>query len=823
MPSPLLHPARDEPPVSKAAARALEADASGLTMDERLVRAAGRLLEPPALPGAWALRHEQARVFDDFATYLTDLATRPPGQQGPPFCRIVQPPRTGKTVVAGHIIDRTGLTATFIVPTRTLLEQTVRELSRQLPGVAIGSYYGEVKQVARHGVNVVTYAMLQKSGKEGQLPRTIRDAALVLVDEAHHAMSPARMAHLRQAFDPLAVRVALTATPDYDEERTLCRHFPDLVHEITLEEALDLELLAPLRVWVAEVDADASRVRFLASDYDLETLGRLMSTAPFFRAAEVFRYHPDSAALPCLIACASRQQAHDLHQYLAVHRPAGRPAPRLVLGDTPPDERRCVLDLFERGEIDTLIQVGVLVEGWNSPRCKLLLDLAPSASRVRATQKYFRVMTRHAGAEARIFVLLPRDLPALPILPMELFGRSLDAYECGALVGRDEAAGAGSPPLDRLTATPVEGVHLRKRIVLEARLEKPALDPRRLDDVRAVLASNPAFDPEEPPAMPRFRGLLFQHRLFFGRGDFLLRWLGGRFRREDYAAFLARLYPGTGADHLLLAEDGTCHRDIWCAADREHFEAALLDARRSEGWQPEEPFPSTYRALTGAPTATSESPEDLLLSRELATVVETLISHLPKRKRRILIARFGLGGQPPCTLDELGALEDICRERARSLVATALRTLRKVVLRPELREYFGPLTREVQVERARKDAAARLAESRVAETEASDEERIVDIDGRYRADAWDHENLRPVIRRVRRVAFVRLAHAGTLHIDHGALVTPCGRMVASAWTIEVTAEAFYRGRVPGPLCGTCMALRRPEVAAEMAALEARLR
>ncbi len=46
---------------------------------------------------------------------------------------------------------------------RTLLEQTVRELSRQLPGVAIGSYYGEVKQVARHGVNVVTYGRRSRS------------------------------------------------------------------------------------------------------------------------------------------------------------------------------------------------------------------------------------------------------------------------------------------------------------------------------------------------------------------------------------------------------------------------------------------------------------------------------------------------------------------------------------------------------------------------------------------------------------------------------------------------------------------------------------
>jgi hypothetical protein len=157
----------------------------------------------------------------------------------------------------------------------------------------------------------------------------------------------------------------------------------------------------------------SSRVRFVAGDYETEGLGRLMSTAPFFRAVELFRYDPDNARRPCLIACGSRQQAYDLCRYLRRHRPAGTRAPALVLGDTPRAVRERCLAHFESGVIDTLIQVGVLIEGWSSPRCKLLLDLAPSTSRVRATQKYFRVMTRDGDTQARIVVLLPTNLAAL--------------------------------------------------------------------------------------------------------------------------------------------------------------------------------------------------------------------------------------------------------------------------------------------------------------------------------------------------------------------------------------------------------------------------
>jgi hypothetical protein len=644
-----------------------EAVAAGQPMEERLLQAAARI-ERAGAPAPGQLRAEQARVFAAFAMYLEDLATRPRSggaATAPPFCRIILPPRTGKTVIAGHIIDRTGLTATFIVPTRALVEQTVRELARRAPGVAIGTYCGERKLVVAGGINVITYAMLHLHAAE--LPPEIARSALVFVDEAHHAMTPGRMAILAHRFDPLAVRVALTATPDYGAERRLESFFPELIHEITLDEALALDLLAPLRVWVAEVDADASSVRFLAGDFDADLLGRLMSTAPFFRAVEVFRYDPDHARMPCLIACASRQQAHDLVRYLERHRPPASPAPALLLGDTPREDRERALARFEAGELDTLVQVGVLVEGWSSPRCKLLIDLAPSASRVRATQKYFRVMTRHGDDEARIFVLLPGQLPALPILPVDLFG-GLVEYQCGALVG----AGSGKvAPIQRTPGTPVEGVELRSRILLTTRHEKPALDPAAAAEIRAVLASNPDFAPEACGVF-RFAGLWFDHPLFVGRGDFLLRWLGVPLTRDAYHRFVGRLYPEAAAN-LLLSQDGWRTAETSCSDDRRHLLRALCaPAADPRG---EEPFLSTWRAVAGPSTDPSGSPEDLYIARQTWDLVVSLLPRLKPRQRALLIGRFGLFGCPPHTLAELAARAQICVQRTRQIVNLALRKL----------------------------------------------------------------------------------------------------------------------------------------------------
>jgi hypothetical protein len=372
--------------------------------------------------------------------------------------------------------------------------------------------------------------------------------------------------------------------------------------------------------------------------------------------------------VPALIACASRQQAYDLVRYLERHRPPGRPRPALLLGETPRGRRERALARFEAGRLDTLVQVGVLIEGWSSPRCKLLIDLAPSTSRVRATQKYFRVMTRHGDDEARIFVLLPKQLPAIPILPVDLFG--LVEYRCGALVG----TGSGKvAELERMPRTPIEGVELRSRILVTSRHEKPALDPAAAADVRRVLASNPDFDPETCGVF-RFAGLWFDHPLFVGRGDFLLRWLGVPLTRDAYHRLVGRLFPEAAAN-LLLAQDGWRTAERSCRDDLRHLRRALC-APSADG-RAEEPFASTWRAVAGPAPGSYDSPEEVHDARQRWAVVVSLLPRLKLRQRALVIARFGLFGCPAHSIDELAERAGVSRERARQLVNVALRKLRR--------------------------------------------------------------------------------------------------------------------------------------------------
>ena len=620
------------------------------------------------------LRPEQLRVAAEFGRFARDAAEIAAAGGAVPFGRIIQPPRTGKTVVAAHLIARTRLPSVFIVPTRALVAQTAREIAAHAPSVPVGTVYGEQKDMVAGGVNITTYAMLVASWEADRLPRALREASLVFADEGHRAMTPRRLDALRSAFPASALRVALTATPNYDDPaRRLELYFPALIHEITMDEALSLGLLAPLRVWLAEVDADASTVEIVAGDFEGEALGRLMSSAPFFRAVELFRYGAGNAARPCLVACASRQQAHDLVDYLNGRRSEERRRVRLLLGETPAREREESLAAFESGHADTIVQVGVLIEGWSSPRCKLLVDLAPSLSLVRATQKFFRVMTPHAGEEARIYMLLPAGLPALPILPTEIFaGPRADDYECGALLcGNEIGQGGPARPVDAPGGSPIAGVNVRKRLLLTARMEKPRLDPHAAADVRAVLATSPEWNPARPMPLPHFRWCFFRHELFLGRGDFLLRWLGVPRTTAGYAAWLARLFPDEVANRMLGA---TGDPDAGCEEDRR----LLLDALVTADGPTARDFADGWRAATGAGEGPAW-PDAMRLARERRAEASLLLDHLTRRKRRLVIKRFGLGGREEqegdATIEELADAEGVSTSRMSQILTVALRKL----------------------------------------------------------------------------------------------------------------------------------------------------
>jgi RNA polymerase primary sigma factor len=83
---------------------------------------------------------------------------------------------------------------------------------------------------------------------------------------------------------------------------------------------------------------------------------------------------------------------------------------------------------------------------------------------------------------------------------------------------------------------------------------------------------------------------------------------------------------------------------------------------------------ATLGDLIEAPNAVD--PQAVLEASELARSVAEALSGLTEREQRILRMRFGIGGTAEHTLEEVGKVFGLTRERIRQIEASALRKLR---------------------------------------------------------------------------------------------------------------------------------------------------
>ena len=91
-----------------------------------------------------------------------------------------------------------------------------------------------------------------------------------------------------------------------------------------------------------------------------------------------------------------------------------------------------------------------------------------------------------------------------------------------------------------------------------------------------------------------------------------------------------------------------------------------------------------YLADTVNPT-----PDELTFEKALTEAIEESLSGLKEREAKILRLYFGLDGSEPMTLEQIGAVLNITRERVRQIKEKALSRLRHVSRARALESYLG--------------------------------------------------------------------------------------------------------------------------------------
>ena len=77
----------------------------------------------------------------------------------------------------------------------------------------------------------------------------------------------------------------------------------------------------------------------------------------------------------------------------------------LITAKTPIKDRLAILEKHEKGEIESLISVGVLSEGWDNPNCNIIVHLRPTLSKVFWGQSVGRGLRSSEKKEKSVVIL----------------------------------------------------------------------------------------------------------------------------------------------------------------------------------------------------------------------------------------------------------------------------------------------------------------------------------------------------------------------------------------------------------------------------------
>ena len=277
------------------------------------------------------------------------------------------------------------------------------------------------------------FAMVQTLCRQKQLA-TMPAHDLLIVDEAHHvaAESYRKIIEASKERNSSIMIAGFTATPTRGDKKGLRSVFSNVADHITLQELIAKGFLVTPRAFVIEVGGvreGLSKVRKLASDYDMSEVAEVMNKR-VINEEVVAQWQEKAHDRRTLVFCSTIAHAEDV---LEAFRSSGISAD-MVTGDTPDGERRDMLKRLKRGQIQVIVNVAVLTEGFDEPSVSCIVLLRPCS--------FKSTMIQMIGRGLR--TILPGDYPGLIKRDCIIldFGTSILTHgdiEAGVALGHDDS------------------------------------------------------------------------------------------------------------------------------------------------------------------------------------------------------------------------------------------------------------------------------------------------------------------------------------------------------------------------------------------------
>lgn len=280
---------------------------------------------------------------------------------------IVQATGTGKRLQAVDITRHFKRTL-FLAHREELIQQAQEEIETLFPfetGIIKGSRFEIGKRIIIASVQTL-YNRIDRID-----PNTFD---LVIIDEAHHYVSPTYLKTVRH-FTP-KLQTAWTATPKRLDGLSLSNIAQEIVFEYRIQDGIREGWLAPISAYQVSTNTDISKVKRTAGDFNLAELSAKVDT-PERNKKIVEKYLQYAKDRQAMAYCVDIDHAYHLRE---AFRAVGVNCDTVVSDESRCPNRAEIIQDFKDGKLTVLTNVNILTEGFDYSDVGAVLMARPTQS-----------------------------------------------------------------------------------------------------------------------------------------------------------------------------------------------------------------------------------------------------------------------------------------------------------------------------------------------------------------------------------------------------------------------------------------------------------
>jgi len=275
-----------------------------------------------------------------------------------------------------------------IAHTEELIFQ-LRDALEQACGVLVG--------VIKAGVKVNPERLIQVASVQTLRNRALPPAALVIIDESHHATAKT----YRQIIEscPDAYILGVTATPCRTDGSGFDDLFDALVSVTNPRELIEQGHLCDYKLIASPNAISTKDIRSTAGDFNNRELADSVDVVEL-AGNLIGAYKLYAIAKKCVVFAINCNHSKAIAKR---YRASGIPAEHLD-GETPDEERKAVIERFRTGETLVLCNVNIVTEGFNLPNIEAVQIARPTKSLSLWLQMVGRGLRTAEGKEHTLII-----------------------------------------------------------------------------------------------------------------------------------------------------------------------------------------------------------------------------------------------------------------------------------------------------------------------------------------------------------------------------------------------------------------------------------